>query len=90
MKCNCGEDLHVETRDGRIMESTTLVGYLSPVGHNHDDNCLKRSYVCSNGHYQTLSKRRRCQVCDWVGKEECFCHSGKKVDEWPEAEAVVV
>jgi len=23
-----------------------------------------------------------------VGKDECFCHPGKKVDEWPEVSEV--
>lgn len=64
-------------------ESSTLVGYHSPPGHNHDDNCIKRSYQCSNGHSIVVSKRRSCKVCDWKGKEDCLCHDGAKVDEWP-------
>ena len=60
---------------------TTLVGYCSPPGHNHDDNCIKRLYLCENGHKIILSKRRRCH-CGWVGKESCFCHDGLKIDEW--------
>lgn len=64
--------------------STTLVGYLSPPGHNHDDNCCKRTYRCENGHTMILSKRNRCDKCDWVGSENCFCHKGNKVDQWPE------
>ena len=69
---------------------TTLVGFRSPPGHNHDDNCTKRLYWCANGHQFVLSIRRRCNVlqpdgtrCAWVGKQECFCHAGKKVDAWP-------
>jgi hypothetical protein len=63
----------------------TLVGYFSPPGHDHDDNCLSRTYRCTCGHSIHISLRRRCSNpdCDWVGKDECFCHKGKKVDEWP-------
>jgi len=63
----------------------TLVGYISPAGHNHDDNCRFRDYTCEGcGHRESVSKRNRCPVCDWVGKERCFCHSGLKMDKWPE------
>lgn len=64
----------------------TAVGYDSEPEHDHDDNCLKRIYVCQNGHSVVVSKRRTCPFpgCDWKGKEECFCHPGKKVDEWPD------
>lgn len=81
MKCEiCGEAM---SSDGTT--STTLVGYQSPLGHDHDDNCLTRCYHCPNGHGKTISLRRRCPnlSCDWVGKEKCFCHPGKKVDRWP-------
>lgn len=64
-------------------EAQTLVGYESPEGHNHDDNCLSRVYICKNGHEQSVFKRRACPACDWKGKETCFCHSDVKVDEWP-------
>lgn len=67
----------------QILEMTTLVGYYSPVGHSHDDNCLKRYYVCKNGHEISIAKIRKCPTCDWIGKKECFCHYGKKVEEWP-------
>ncbi len=70
-----------------IME--TLVGYSVFVDdngkiHKHDDNCLKQNFSCSNDHVWKLSKRRRCNLdgCDWVGKEECLCHPGKKVDSF--------
>ena len=75
----CGEKME----DLKYGESTTLVAYHSPPGHNHDDNCIKRSYGCRNGHMIEVSKRNKCPACDWVGKEECFCHDGKKYDEWP-------
>ena len=86
IKCPCGGD--IIDFDGYTMR--TLVGYSSPPGHDHDDNCLTRAYKCSEGHVFALSKRRRCSAikpdgtrCTWVGKEECFCHPGKKIDEWP-------
>ena len=67
--------------------SSTLVGYESfEEGHDHDDNCRKRLYYCEECDYEmVISKRNRCPHpdCDWVGKDECFCHEGKKVDEWP-------
>jgi hypothetical protein len=79
--CNkCGT---LMTPSGEIGQ--TLVGYDSPPGHNHDDNCLTQMYTCPNGHRRKIAKRRRCPVCDWVGKESCFCHNSLKVDEWPKA-----
>ncbi len=30
--------------------SRTLVGYRSPPGHEHNNNCLSRSIWCANGH----------------------------------------
>ena len=80
MNCHCGEPLKFLREFGTL---TTYVAYYSPPGHNHDDNCLTRFYQCKNGHTTIVSKRRRCPICDWVGKETCFCHPGKKVDEWP-------
>lgn len=65
----------------------TLVGYIDLSGHDHDDNCTTRVYICENGHGFKLSRRNRCDIegCGWVGKLTCFCHDGDKVDEWPEA-----
>ena len=71
-------------------EYSTLVGYSSPPGHNHDDNCLKRVYAGENGHRVILSLRRRCPACDWVGQDACGCHEGPKVDAWPDAPSVAV
>lgn len=71
---------------GSIGSIVTLVGFSSQEGHSHDDNCERREYVCSScGHKILISKRRKCYAtgCDWKGKETCFCHKGKKVDEWP-------
>lgn len=65
---------------------TTYVGFISPVGHNHDDNCQTKNFLCKNGHKIIISKRNRCHVdgCNWMGRDKCHCHPGKKVDVWPE------
>ena len=87
MKCvECGEEL-VACEQGSCR---TLLGYSSPPGHDHGDNCLQKVYWCKNDHEQLVSKRNRCSNpdCDWIGKDECFCHPGKKVDEWPEVSEV--
>jgi hypothetical protein len=75
-----------EMRSANSWIRETLIGYYSPPGHNHDNNCRKREYECSCGNTKVISIRRRCPnpECDWVGKETCFCHEGPKVDEWPE------
>lgn len=63
--------------------SVTCVGFYSPPGHNHDDNCVKRDLLCANGHAATISLRRTCPACDWKGQDQCFCHPFRKVDAWP-------
>ena len=70
-------------------EGETCVGYFSPPGHDHDDNCRKRQYTCPNGHKNTFSIRRKCPAegCGWRGKEDCFCCKNPKVDCWPEEAA---
>ena len=69
-----------------LEEGTTLLGRIGilPPGHEHDVNCISRTYVCSNGHKRRLSKRNKCPKCDWVQKETCFCHPDPKLNEWPE------
>ena len=62
---------------------TTLVGYSSPKGCDHDDNCLTRVYKCINNHSRRVSIRRVCPNCSWVGKDDCGCHSEKKLNHWP-------
>jgi hypothetical protein len=87
MKCIiCDEDL-IACEKGTF---SSLLGYTSPPGHDHDNTCLNKVYWCRNGHEQIISKRKKCPNpdCDWVGKEDCFCHHGKKVDEWPEVNEV--
>jgi len=81
LKCaNCGEEM---TSSGG--GSSTYVGYISPPGHDHDDNCVVRRYRCANGHEVKISKQNRCSAkgCEWIGASECFCHPDKKVKEWP-------
>ena len=74
----CGEQFVDHSGTG-----TTLVGYFSPPGHDHDDNCKGRVYRCPNGHYTKVFKRAICPACDWKGKQTCWCHEGEKWDEWP-------
>lgn len=69
--------------DDKIIETVTLVGFTSPEGHNHDDNCWKRPYVCPSGHEVTIARRRTCHRCNWAGKPDCGCHDYDKVSEWP-------
>lgn len=66
-------------------ECWTLVGYVSPLGHSHDDNCRVRVYRCARGHEHVWSVQATCPACAWVGSMECFCHEGPKLREWPEA-----
>jgi len=78
MKCDeCNEIMEC------VSEGTTLLGFHSPLGHDHDDNCKKREYQCLNGHTKIISKRNKCPECGWVGIEKCWCHKGLKVNEWP-------
>ncbi len=79
----CGEAMFF----GGELDGTweTCVAYMSPERHDHNDNCLTRIYRCSNGHEKTVSKRRKCPTCDWVGKKYCFCHPDSKVDDWYES-----
>lgn len=82
-RCECGKPFVKHTSG----EMQTLVGYSRPEpGHNHDDNCRYRIYVCENGHRVRVYRQNRCDACDWRGKATCFCHEGTKVTEWPEAE----
>ena len=78
MTCECGAEFASTT-----WESSTCVGYTSPPGHDHDDNCVTRAYVCLLGHETQLTARNSCPMCDWRGKKECFCHKGPKLDDWP-------
>lgn len=77
----CQEQMYVDPRG--CMD--TCMGYMSPPGHDHDDNCRSGAAVCVNGHKKFVSIRRTCSTpgCDWKGKDECFCHEGKKLEGWP-------
>ena len=63
--------------------SYTCVGFYSPPGHNHDDNCMSRSIRCANDHRYNVSHRRSCPKCDWKGAPTCWCCKFAKVDKWP-------
>lgn len=78
--CACGKPF-----TGHSGEYMTLVGYSSPPGHDHDDNCRKRVYVCADGHRTFMSKQNSCPACDWKGQLRCGCHEGDKVGTWPES-----
>lgn len=62
---------------------STSIGFVSPPGHHHDPNCIKRVYACENGHLRSLSVYNKCPACDWKNQDTCFCHAGNKLDEWP-------
>lgn len=77
--CHCGQPFAKWGKEG-----WTLLGYSSPAGHDHDDNCLHREYECAAGHATDFWIRRSCPACDWTGMTECFCHQGPKLLAWPE------
>lgn len=60
---------------------STLVGFSSPEGHDHDNNCKTYMYVCEKGHESGFSVQNECPACDWKGHEKCFCHPGKKMSK---------
>lgn len=77
MKCpDCGSE---KIEVGDVCE--TLVGYCSPPGHNHDDNCRKARARCENGHEFAVRYQNRCPApdCGWRGKTTCFCDTEKKI-----------
>lgn len=81
LHCNeCGQPM---SRSNVGVEHT--VGYISPDGHNHDDNCTCMTYTCPRGHRLTISIRKRCSTdgCKWTGKKYCDCHDGPKLEAWP-------
>lgn len=64
----------------------TTVGYFSPDGHEHDDNCLTQAFRCANGHTVRGSIQRSCSTvgCDWKGKRDCCGYDrGPKWTYWP-------
>ena len=88
MKCsNCCEEVKHE---GTMK---TLVGQVpvfdkGPL-HYHDADCHTRTYVCKCGNIWKESKKMKCDICGWVQNDECFCHKGKKVDEWTDPEEYI-
>jgi hypothetical protein len=69
---------------GLVCEKT--VGHYSPPGHDHDDNCLTRSFHCVNGHLTRGSIQRSCSApgCEWKGKVMCCGYNGgPKWTRWP-------
>lgn len=78
MKCRkCDADMAISFGG---MQMTTLVAYISPPGHNHDDNCTTKEYVCPNGHKYVESIINQWSCCHGHGKTSCFCSN--KVWEW--------
>ena len=62
--------------------SSTLVGYMSPKGHDHDDNCRKFDFTCSNNHHFKIRAQNTCPACDWKGSPVCYtCGDNVKVYE---------
>jgi hypothetical protein len=67
---------------------TTCVGYYSPQGHNHDNNCKVARFQCENGHWRNYSLRRKCPSCDWASHESCGIEDhGPSFFRLPEIEA---
>lgn len=79
--CLCGQPFvkHLGT-------ASTCVGFRSPPGHDHDDNCQHRTYVCRAGHETEVYRQRRCKApgCTWRGQTTCYCHKDPCWTEWPE------
>ena len=70
---------------------TDGLGYSGPPGHDHDDSCQTRQFVCVNGHRRLLSVQNACSAdgCGWKGRETCWCHGEDlKLPRWPVLNAV--
>ncbi len=74
MKCKCGKSF-VTMSQGE----STYVGYISPPGHDHDDNCKINHFSCEDGHETSITVQNHCPACDWIGRDDCDCHEGKKI-----------
>lgn len=55
VKCPCGAEW-ADNYGGTIF--STLIGYSSDPGHDHDNNCKKVYYKCTNGHSYVFRKNR--------------------------------
>jgi hypothetical protein len=66
--------------------SETTVGFFSPPGHDHNDNCLSALFLCVRGHSTRIAKVRTCPVegCDWRGRTTCSACRATFVDEVPD------
>lgn len=75
--CSCGKPFVAQ-----LPGMMTLVGYYSPPGHGHDDNCRTMYLFCEDKHATAIVIRNKCATkgCYWVGKATCWCHPGEKVD----------
>ena len=66
MKCpECNRKM---TARGNYM---TYVGYISPPGHDHDDNRKTYKFTCECGVVMYTFKQNKCPnpECAWVGRE---------------------
>lgn len=64
---------------------STLVGFYSPIDHNHDDNCVKWDIICTNcNSCEYISPINYCPSCDWKGRTECFCSTKIDMSEFPD------
>ncbi len=50
---------------------STMVGYYSEPGHDHDNNCRKFYFDCGCGCKFKVRVQNTCPTCDWKGKEVC-------------------
>src|SRR5271169_3286198 len=52
---------------------STLVGYYSPPGHDHDDNCKTYYFMCECGNHFKISPINLCSNtdCYWEGQHDC-------------------
>ena len=73
---DCGKPM--KPNEGEI---STLAGYISPEGHDHNDNRRTKIYHCPEGHFKTVVKINKCHACNWVGRshEGTYLHV---VEEW--------
>lgn len=70
-------------------EYRTCVGYHSPPGHDHDDNCIVIPFMCENRHWHNYSWRRKCPACDWTSRASCSIEDhGPAFFRMPEVETV--
>lgn len=84
MKClhsDCGEKLDLIVGH-EVNGRTTMIGFTSPDGHNHDDNETRYVFECPKGHKSAYSLINKCSECEWRGESENS--RSHKVEEWPD------